>query len=82
MMNLEKAIPVKRLMVSVDDIFTGEEKYNTLLAKVRWFFETEDALRTVHLRLVRGKTTLETYRELSVWAGDIESELRRECDDK
>lgn len=63
-------------------IVNFDNSYSTLLEKIKFHFELEDALRTVHLRLARGKTTLETYRELSAWAGDIESELRRECDDK
>ena len=56
-------------------------KYKILLSKIRWFLETEDAMRTVRNLMFRGRTTLATYKELSQWAGKIESELRKEVED-
>lgn len=52
------------------------DKYNELLEKVDWYFETEDALRCVRFLLYKGRTTLNVYNELAMWAGDAESELR------
>ena len=51
-----------------------------LLSCLDWFFSTEDALKTVQLLVVRGKTNLATYSELAGWAGDAESQLRRAVD--
>ena len=52
-----------------------------LLNKIGFFFETEDALRVVRLRVSRGKATIGTYRDLARWAGDIEGQLRKEVED-
>ena len=49
-----------------------------LIGLVDWYFATEDALRTVQLLVVRGKSNLATYGELAGWAGDAENALRRE----
>jgi hypothetical protein len=56
-------------------------KYRALLSKIRWFFETEDAMQVVRLRMLRGKATLGTYKELSIWAGEAENNLRKEVED-
>lgn len=52
-----------------------------LIDLVGFFFETEDALRVVRLRISQGKATLATYSELAGWAGDVESRLRKEVED-
>lgn len=66
-------------MVSQERI--DQMKYKILLSKVGWFFETEDALRVVRSRVANGKATLGTYKELAVWAGAVESDLRKEVED-
>ena len=50
--------------------------HKKLLEDVAFYFECEDAMRTVRNHLYRGTATLSTYKELSGWTGDIESELR------
>ena len=55
--------------------------YRGLLDRVKWYFETEDAMRTVRGLMFRGRATLATYKELSRWAGDIEGQLREEVED-
>jgi hypothetical protein len=68
-------------MLPIDDFLLGSQaKYNDLLDKVRWFFEVEDALRVVRSRVFQGKATIGMYSALAVWAGDIESALREECE--
>ena len=49
-----------------------------LIDLIDWYFATEDALKTVQLLVVRGKSNLATYGELAGWAGDAENELRKE----
>lgn len=69
----------KRMADAIDKSVVLEYvKYYELLDRMGWFFETEDALRVVRSRVANGKATLETYKELSIWAGDIESQLRKE----
>ena len=51
-------------------------KHEKLLEDVAFYFECEDAMRTVRGRLCLGTATLSTYKELSVWAGAVESYLR------
>ena len=51
-------------------------KHEKLLEDVAFHFECEDAMRTVRGRLYLGTATLSTYKELSVWAGAVESDLR------
>lgn len=55
------------------------DKYNALIEDIDWYFETEDALRHARFLLHRGRITLSTYKELSVWAGAAESDLRKLC---
>ena len=67
---------LNRLLASrqiLRDLYIKHEK---LLEDVAFYFECEDAMRTVRSRLFQGTATLSTYKELSVWAGDVESELR------
>ena len=52
-------------------------KHEKLLEDVAFYFECEDAMRTVRSRLFQGTATLSTYKELSLWAGDGENELRK-----
>ena len=49
-----------------------------LIGLVDWYFATEDALKTVQLLVVHGKSNLATYGELAGWAGDAENALRGE----
>ena len=56
--------------------------HRELLTSLEWFFQTEDALKTVQLLLYQGRTNLQTYRELSILAGDAENELRKELSDE
>ena len=51
-------------------------KHEKLLEDVAFYFECEDAMRMVRERLYQGTATLSTYKELSRWAGAVESELR------
>lgn len=72
----------KRMANAIDkSIVLDYVKYQDLLDRVAWFFETEDAMRVIRLRMLRGKSTLGTYKELAIWAGEIESELRKEVED-
>ena len=57
-------------------------EYDELLEKVDWYFETEDTLKHVRLLLCQGRTTLGTYKELSMWAGAAESDLRALCNER
>lgn len=69
----------KRMADAIDKSVVSEYvKYHELLDRVRWLFETEDAIRYVRLLLSQGYTTLAVYRELSIWAGKAESDLRKE----
>lgn len=81
---LDKAVAVfsNWVVAAIDRDIMDHVKYGKLLDKVRWFFEAEDALRVVRLRVSQGKATIGTYKDLAKWAGDVESELRRECDGK
>lgn len=68
----------------IDKLFKhtfGYVKYQDLLDRVRWFFEIEDAMKYVRLQVAQGYTTLGTYRELAIWAGAVESDLRKEIAD-
>lgn len=72
----------KRMANSIDHhIILDYVKYQELLGRIKWYFETEDALRVVRLRMLRGKSTLRTYKELAIWAGAAESDLRKEVED-
>ena len=53
---------------------------NDLLEKIRWYFETMDAMSTVHflLQYTKGKQSKRcgAYRRLAIMAGEAESDLR------
>ena len=54
-------------------------EYEKLLSLVDWYFQCEDAQRYLRVQLTNGKVTLNTYKELSIWAGTVESDLRELC---
>ena len=54
-------------------------EYDKLLSLVDWYFQCEDAQRYLRVQLANGKVTLDTYKELSVWAGAVEFDLRVLC---
>ena len=64
---------LNRLLVSRQIL---RDLHKKLLQDIAFYFECEDAMRTVRNRLYRGTATLDTYKELSGWTGDVESELR------
>ena len=60
-------------------------EYDDLLEKVRWYFETTEAMHTVRLLLLsRPKQTKRygAYRRLAIMAGEAEDILRSEINDE
>lgn len=57
-----------------------DDRFENLLSMVDWFFQTEDALKYLRQQVSNGKATLSTYKELAVWAGTVESDLRVLCE--
>lgn len=71
-----------RCLTHAKQLIVKAHKYDSLIEDIAWFFETDDALRTVRLLVSQGRCRIGTYGELAAWAGDIEGKLRRLRDEK
>jgi len=50
--------------------------YAEILDKIRWYFETKEAMPIVLMLVQRGKIKIGSYRRLAIMAGAAESDLR------